>query len=328
MASTAGGHVASMLQELTNELETASLARVWSQWMLLGATAGGRRPSRPAAQIDPEALLHASLLLRGREPRLDDVLRGWLHANAGLVSVQRVRNLAPHYAHLREASGTEALAWLAQAALTQGKDVRWRALAASSPMTAAFSARARSRAKSPPPALQPAEPHQLQLRLRLGLGVGIKADVVAFLMGRNEGWHSIRTIADTLTYTVMPTRRALDDLANAGFIERRAGRPAQFRADPSRWQGLLALPEGGYSWGGWDERFRFVSDWLTWARKPRRVELTDYVFSVEARELLARHSDVFAQPMTVYVGKEPDVLLAHISNAVRSFSAALNPELR
>lgn len=325
MTNIPSGSAGSMVQALTSDLESALLENVWSQWMLLGATAGGRRPSRPPAQIDPEALLHASLALREREPRLDDVLRGWLRANASLLSVQRVRNLAPHYANLREPAGKQALAWLAHLALTEGKDARWRALAATSPLTASQSSRASSRArtKSPPPALIPAEPHHLLFRLRLGLGVGIKADVVAFLLGRNDDWHTIRAIAGALSYTVMPTRRALEDLANAAFIERRAGHPVRYRLTPTRWQGLLALPASGFSWGSWDERFRFASDWLSWARKPRRVELTDYVCSVEAREVLARHKDLFGQTEAERTGMEPVDVLARIAAEVRAFTAAL-----
>lgn len=292
MTKPLSSDAAAMVKELTGDLEDALLERVWSQWMLLGATAAGRRPSRPMAQIDPEALLLASLLLREREPRLDDVLRGWLRSNAALVSVQRVRNLAPHYANLRDSAGQQQLAWLAHLALTEGKDARWRALAASAPVMIAMQSSlesSRARSKSPPPALQPTEPHTLLLRLRLGLGVGIKADVVAFLLGRNDDWHTIRGISDALTYTLAPMRRALEDLANAAFIDRRSGHPVRYRVTPSRWQELLALPASGFEWGGWDERFRFAADWLAWAHTPRQVALTDYVCSVEARALFGRH---------------------------------------
>lgn len=327
MTKILSSDAASTVKELTSDLEDALLDNVWSQWMLLGATAAGRRPSRPTTQIDPEALLLASLLLREREPRLDDVLRGWIRSNAALVSVQRVRNLAPHYANLRDSAGQQQLAWLAHLALTEGKDARWRALAMSAPVIAMQSSleSSRARSKSPPPALQPTEPHHLLLRLRLGLGVGIKADVVAFLLGRNDDWHTIRTITDALTYTPVPTRRALEDLADAGFIERRAGHPVRYRVTPARWQGLLALPASGFSWGGWDERFRFASGWIRWARTPRREELTGYVFSVEARELLIRHEDIFGQAEMELTGRETALVLARIANQVSVFAAALRP---
>jgi hypothetical protein len=318
---------AAMVKELTSDLEDALLERVWSQWMLLGATAAGRRPSRPTTQIDPEALLLASLALREREPRLDDVLLGWLRSNAALVSVQRVRNLAPHYANLRDVAGQQQLGWLAHLALTEGKDARWRALAASAPVLAMQSGleSSRARSKSPPPALQPTEPHHLLLRLRLGLGVGIKADVVAFLLGQYDNWHTIRSISDALTYTLAPMRRALEDLANAAFIDRRVGHPVRYRVTPSRWEELLSLPDSGFDWGGWDERFRFAADWLAWAHTPRQVELTDYVCSVEARNLLARHTDFFGQTEMELTGQQPATVLARITNQVSAFAATLRP---
>ncbi len=324
MDATWSGDAESTLAALTRDLEDAFVACAWTQWKLLGGTAAARKPAGPVAPIDPEALLLASLTLRDLEPRLADVMRDWLRANAGLISVQRLRNLAPHYASLEADDGRARLGWLAQVALTEAKDARWRGLASRSPAVAA-GAMGRARAKSPPPAMRPTESHQLLLRLRLGLGVGIKADVVAFLLGRSADWHTIRDIARALTYTPAPLRRALEDLANAAFIDRRLGHPVRYAVDPARWQGLLALDGASRAWGSWDERFRFAAGWMTWARAPRRSPLTAYVFSVQARALRAEHREVFgaAESVIERAGAETALVLTEIVREVGVFSASL-----
>lgn len=319
------GSVATRLQALTDDLAEAFVDCVWTQWTLLGSTAAARRRPGAAPPIDPEALLLASLIVRDREPRLDDVMRGWLHANAALVSVQRLRNLAPHYAGLADGSGRERLRWLAQVALTEAKDARWRGLAAAEGAPVADAASVRARAKTAPPALRPTAAHHLMLRLRLGLGVGIKADVVAFLLGQRGAWHPIRDITLALAYTSAPLRRALDDLADGEFIERRRGHPVRYRAVHARWQVLLALRDDGAAWGAWDARFRFASAWLAWARAPRAVALTEYVFSVEARALLTRHRDAFGFGAITaeLAGADTPRVLLEIAAEVGAFAGAL-----
>lgn len=321
--------IATTLAALTRELERALVTCVWTQWKLIGGTAAARRPALVASPIDPEAVLLASLGLLEAEPRLIDVLRGWVRANAARVSVQRVRNLTPHYAHLATEDGQRRLAWLAQIARTEAKDARWRGLATAAtvaPDEFATAQRAsRPRTKSPPPELRPTDPPHLMLRLRLGLGVGIKADVIAFLLGQGGAWRTVREIARALTYTVAPVRSALDDLAAAAFIDRRLGHPVRYGTSAARWQALLGGAIADSGWGCWDERFRFGAEWLAWARAPRLVPLTPYVFSVQARELFARHRGAFGswEVQSERTGGDTDAMLDAVARDVGGFSDAL-----
>lgn len=313
----------SILETATGALHDAFVSCVWSQWMLLGGTADAARPGGAVPPIDPEALLLASLVLLEAEPRLADVLHGWLRANSALVSVQRFRNLAPHYAGLAAPEGAARLAWLAQVARVDAKDARWRGF----PMPAAASIlrapSARAREKAPPPVLRPSAPHQLLLRVRLGFGVSIKADVITYLLEQGADWRTIREIAAALTYTVAPVRRALEDLANAAFLERRTGHPVHYRADAARWRSFLGTSGDVPRWGEWDARFRFAAEWLTWARAPRRTPFTSYVLSVEARERFARFPEVFEASAALVDGGDPMRTLAEMERQLERFTGAL-----
>lgn len=318
---------AASLAAMARVLEDAAVSCVWTQWMLLGGTAAAQAPAHSVPPIDPEALLLASLGLLDAEPRLADVLHGWIRSNAATVSVQRLRNLIPHYAHLSAADGQQRLGWLAQIAYKDAKDARWRGLATAGtalPRVAGLEA-PRTRMKSPPPPLRPTEPHHRMLRLRLGFGVGIKADVIAFLLGQEGAWHPIREIAGALTYTSAPVRRALEDLAIAAFIERQEGHPVRYGVMGSRWHALLGASSFAPGWGRWDERFRFVADWLTWARAPRPVEITAYILSVQARDTFARHRAAFGarEALAHLAGAETSAVIEATAREIDSFSEAL-----
>jgi len=77
------------------------------------------------------------------------------------------------------------------------------------------------------------------LRLRLGMGVGIKADVLSFLLGRVGGHATIQEIAQATHYYGRAVRRAVEELAAAGFVQSRSTAPASFRVDMSKWHYVL-----------------------------------------------------------------------------------------
>lgn len=303
------------LSTFTDELEAALLDRVWRQWALVGAGAAAARPDGSVAPIDPEALLLASLGLLDAEPRLVDVIHGWIRANARLISVQRLRNLAPHYATLTTTDGAARLAWLAQVARVEAKDARWRSLSGRS---TAVPAALRPRGKSAPPPLEPRGGHQLVLRMRLGFGVGIKADVLSVLLSPPDDWMTIRELADALTYTPAPVRRALDDLTASAFVDRDTARPVRYRVDPARWRPLLGEDAAAAPWVSWDARYRFVVDWGTWARSDRGPKQSAYAVVVAAREVLQRHGRTLGLSQRAVQGAEVERTLAAIEALMRT----------
>lgn len=311
------------LQATADELRAAVLDVAWRQWRALGASASSKSTAQREqghhlhSLIDPEALVLISLVLLRDERRLADLLHDWAVWNSDLLSVQRVKNLEADYPKPAQDVLIERLGWFATVAQNVGKDLRWRALAdmrsneastrdgststegllpqierpgvrargkhapanSSSKMSAA---RARLRSGA-----------TLQLRLRLGLGVGIKADLLAFLLGRVEDWATIREIADATRYTVAAVRRATDDLAAARLIESLEGQPTSYRVVYGSWAPLLGLEHRPPRWASWHERFVFVTALLEWADSMGERELSHYALGVHGRDLLERYRAAF-----------------------------------
>lgn len=322
------GDARDTLRELATQMRRAVLSVVWRQWRVLGAATVSAPPSARSSRarsdasggartlIDPEALVLVSLLLLDDERRLADLLRDWTILNSDLLSVQRVKNLAAQYPDQVQPTVDPRIAWFAGIAMTAGKDVRWRSLAPAGggrtdaaglgELTvsggefepAALRSTGRARAphastKSRATRATNTDPVALLLRLRLGLGVGVKADVIAFLLGRVESWQTVREIAEATAYTSAAVRRAVDDLAAARFIESRDAQPASYRASAGAWGALLAVETPLPRWGSWQERFVFTSAMLQWERSSRDRPLSAYAFGVQGREMLQRHRVAF-----------------------------------
>ena len=254
----------------------AAARAVWTQWGAIFTSAGGRRAAR--AIVDPEALLLGSLALMGHEPRLWRVARLWARYGARLLSVQRAKNIG----RLFPASVGEQLGEFARIAVADGGDVRWRSLAGDSP-------EAERVGRREPQAnwLLEGGP-ALMLRLRLGFGVGIKADVVAYLVGRAGGGATVQQIAKATQYYGRAVRRAIEELAASGFIEARSTAPASYRADLGKWAELLAIgADDPPAWRPWVSVYAFVAALDAWASGP--APQSAFVLASEARDLMAEH---------------------------------------
>jgi hypothetical protein len=227
-----------------------AVATCWEQW--LGLFSERQVPdSRQRAAVDPEALVLASLALRTRERRLDDMLLA-MATESRLLSVQRIKTLG----RLFPQRVTDDLAWFAVAAKRAG-DARWGALAA------ATASEPRGRPGKSMPALWLHSRTAFMLRMRLGLGVGIKADLIACLGGlasvgnRHAGGATVTDLQRVLSYSKPATRTALDDMVRANIVLRTDGRPAHYRLaklffqDMERVRGGRAVamepPPWGYS---------------------------------------------------------------------------------
>lgn len=295
------------LERLATTLRRAVLQLAWRQWRALGAGASGRSSGTDAGRlhsvVDPEALVLISLMLVEDERRLADLLHDWTVQNSDLLSVQRVKNLRADYPDSTRAVITHRLAWLATVALDEGKDLRWRSLAAdahgmpdtvdviwsrSQTLHESETASKKMRATR----VRVGQTAALLLRLRLGIGVGLKADVLAYLLAQTQDWASIRDVTDATGYTIAAVRRATEDLAAAQFIESLEGQPTAYRAVDDAWGPLLGL-EQRPSWGSWHERFAFSAAFLRWAEEVRHRPLSWYAFGVHGRHLLERYRSAF-----------------------------------
>src|SRR6266849_3728636 len=107
------------VETLARNLRLSVIDVLWRQWRAVDAQAAGKE--RAHAMVDPEALVLTSLLLMEQERRLGDLLNSWASWNSDLLSVQRAKNLAAHYPEATR----KKLAWFAEMALEQGKDMRW-----------------------------------------------------------------------------------------------------------------------------------------------------------------------------------------------------------
>lgn len=228
----------------------------WRQWAAIAS--GPASDTAPARTIiDPEALLLASTVLAGREPRLAELTEWFMVSLSQVLSVGRTRRLAKDLIPTVEAR----LHQLAHLAATRGGDARWQSLAEHGVKDPAPDLRWSLEGRSPmTPRYQ--RPAALVFRLRMGLGVGIKADALAFLLGKSE-WCTVREIADATAWNTVAVGRALGDLALAGFIESsdpepwQSNRIKQYRADHEAWQSVGRL-DARAGWGYHKDRFALV----------------------------------------------------------------------
>lgn len=262
------------LASIAARLRTALVGSAWAQWSAIEGWASGK-PARSI--VDPEALVLASLWLEPEEPRLWRVARAWAGGGARYLSVQRIKNLAPHYPQ----RARERLGDFAWKCLVEGKDARWRSMARK-PRSAV---REQGRELTPSPRF--GDPAALMLRLRIGLGVGIKADVLAYLLGSVGAHRTLREAALAIGYDRRAIDRAVEELVVAGFVTALATSPASYRAELKRWTPLLDLGGDPPPWWGWDAIYRFAGALDEAAESTRAGSL--FLQATRARDVMEAH---------------------------------------
>jgi len=262
----------------------------WTQWASLGSSARPTEPSRRPLIIDPEALILLSLRLQAEERRLTDLLRWWAHTGTALTSLQRIRTLA---GDLPEDD---------QARL--GQFARW----ASSAGHKTWAKYAHERGDDEPPPRQLKGPDELwlsnagtlMLRMRAAFGVGAKSDVLTFLIGLRGDQVTVSAISRAVSYTETAVRSVVKEMAMARLIHETSDRPALYRTPHRPWAELLELhasgdgPEPvGPGWGMWSAIFAFLAGTDELTRRVAAEELSPYVASSRARDLIERHRHAF-----------------------------------
>jgi hypothetical protein len=255
----------------------------WAQWSALASVAAPAGGKRPKAIVDPESLVLLSLALRGRDPRLDELVFAWARRGSALLSVQRMTSLAES----GNASAREALGEFAAGA----GDRRWKAHAGP-----AAEERAAVHGNPLGPVRLTAGP-ALLLRLRAGFGVGAKADLLAFLLGLRGASASVSLMAAATAYSGRAMRTAAEEMAQAGFIERMDTAPVSYVADHTAWAAVLRLVKLNAQrspdvpqWRYWSVVFAFLAEVDCWAREAEEEKWSAYQASSRARDLVADHA--------------------------------------
>ncbi len=269
------------VEDSARELEAITIRLAWRQWGAIGGSAASKEPWHSI--VDPESLILASLFLMDREPRIHDILFSWIHVNAGLLSVQHLKNLQKDYPPTLRVRVSD----FARQARTLARHPRWSSLADDGEEDVPSPEWNAGRAAAP----RMRSAASLMLRLRLAMGVSTKADVLTVALGSDRPL-TVRQLSDNLSYTAVGVRSAVNDLSTAGFMVSASGKPAAYTAPHSEWSALLGLRERPL-WVAWHFWFALVADYLAWADKVKGKSLGDYAIDVKLRELLARHELFF-----------------------------------
>lgn len=274
-------------KDIHSSLVEATLGALWVQWRSIGGMTSARQRAR--STVDPEALVLCSLALGDHERRLEEVVLDWTALNSHLLSIQRMKNLARAF----PSPVLPRLGTLAGRMLREGKDARWKSLAA-------HEASAPSRpARAPRPVRLAAapdyrDPAAIMLRLRLGLGIGNKADVLTFLLGNSGSPATVRALTIGTGYTVHALHRTVDDMARAGFIHATDDSPATYRVQAEDWREVLGSKSFA-RWCHWVEFYAFTAEFDYWMHEIRGRTVSEYAFGVHARDLVKRHRAVFVR---------------------------------
>lgn len=286
---------------IKTSVEDALIRFAWEEWSQMGVLATGG-PARCWAQ-DPEALLLFTFEVGRSDPRLFDEVLDWLVTNEQLVSLRRLRSLAVDPED--EALSDAVIAWLGRQ--------RPKARFASSPRPPASRAleplfhddrfpvahvdetfaehgwlrpTLPARWHSRPPDLE--APINLSFRLRHLLGLAARAEVVRLLFTMRESGTTASKLARSAGYTKRNVHEALSSLEQAGVIgASRAGNELRYRIDHQRWSAFLDLREP-IEHVDWPPLLLSMRRIVRWFRSTAEADLSDYLVSSSARDLLER----------------------------------------
>lgn len=281
---------------------------LWKQWAALGVFAAPTgtdvKTSRPAAVVDPEALLLASLELGRMEPRLYDEVLSWLATQGEWINMQRLGNLLRRQPDLDRSLLAAPAAWLWKAT----RDIRWKRLSGASPSRkrTAFFLDLHGQAL---PSLGETDPEFRRagwlrspvlrrdwsggspavtagaswLKLRYMFGLNARADVIIYLLTHDSAHPP--ELSRAVHYSQPSLFRACQELERSGTVHSfRQGNQRRYRLDPERWRAFLQVEPS--RWVSWAEvfpfqqrlwRFLFGQDWRG---------VSDYLQASELRSVL------------------------------------------
>ena len=287
------------ISDVRQDLQSHLVAFLWSQWAQIGVLATTNRNDRWAA--DPEALLLLSFEVGRDEPRLFDEVLDWLTVNERLISIQRLRNLARDDAD--HALIEAVVGWLGGRRRRARLEARARAggstdlepffrnsrLSVADP-DPAFLAQGFVKAKSEPSGKsqtpQVLLPINFAFRLRLLLGIGARAEAMRVLLTIDAPRANTQMIAASTAYTKRNVQEAVTSLSAAGALDAfEVGNEQRFSAPRDRWSRFLPLDELPRH-EDWPQVFAVCRKALRWLADPAHEDLSDYMLSSEARNLV------------------------------------------
>jgi hypothetical protein len=281
----------------TELLAEAAVRLAWVQWSAIGATTlHAPKPSEDI--VDIEALLLGSLGLATRVPRLRTLAIDWTLENSRLLSIARLRALlAGPFAQ----TGVD-VEELAQRAIRDAGDARWRALLPDGPTHDRKPQRSDNVVRKAMPPRWRGAP-TLMLQLRRGFGIGVRPDVLAILFGSRGTWLDVSTLAELSGYTVSAIRLAADDMANAGLIESSGSHGRAYQADLTAWQ-LLFRKVGTPCWRRRADGFACVLRWIAKTQQAGDVRRStfdlalDFATLVDSYDALKREVGITREPLS------------------------------
>lgn len=229
---------------------------LWKQWSMLGIAGYGEGTDNRI--IDPEALLCYTCIMGRYEPRLFDEAADWLRENGGLLHLSRLkalsslselecnRTLSALSLHLEKKAGTQKWKALILAPVSSGTAMPFFESAGtingSMKLDRHFESQGWARGEfgfsGKSGRAQGNGSSGLLIRLRSLFGVNARADILAYLLAREEG-HP-HAIARQTHYFAKTVQDALVQMRDSGLIHVRneAGKKI-YGLDRSAWKPLL-----------------------------------------------------------------------------------------
>lgn len=296
------------LQVFREDFNQRLLNLLWKQWTELGVFAAPTGPDvktgRPAAVVDPEALLLATLEMGRMEPRLYDEVLSWLATQGEWINMQRLGNLLRRQPDLDRSLLAAPAAWLWKTT----RDIRWKRLSGAPPSrkrTAFFldlqgqglpnlgetdpEFRRAGWLRSPVHrrdwrgGARVAAASASWLKLRYLFGLNARADVIVYLLTHDSAHPP--ELSRAVHYSQPSLFRACQELERSGTVHSfRQGNQRRYRLEPERWQAFLQVEPS--RWVSWAEvfpfqqrlwRFLFGQDWRG---------VSDYLQASELRSAL------------------------------------------
>jgi hypothetical protein len=293
------------ISEIRDKVSHGLLDFAWRQWAQIGVSATVEGADRWA--VDPEALILFTIGIARRDPRLFDEMLDWMAFNHGLLSTQRLRNLAGRFP-LPSGLVAAVTAWTRQTepvnlpVSEQAGPVQDRE-SVFSPDVLAFVPRpdptfARHGFIRPPAARtgkshepDPALPVNLAFRLRHLFGPGGRSETMRVLLTCTDGPLDAARIADEAGFAKRNISDVLASLTASGVIKAAwAGNERHFTAYQEKWAPLLDLagPVDMPSFVSWVHLLPAALAIVSWLDEKAGTAESEYLIASQARSLMNR----------------------------------------
>lgn len=292
------------ISEIRDEVSQGFLGFAWRQWAQIGVSATVAGTDRWA--VDPEALILFTIGIARRDPRLFDEMLDWMAFNHGLLSVQRLRNLAGRFP-LPSGLVAAVTAWTRQtppvnppvsdqSVPAQGREPVFSrdVLAFVSRQDPVFAQHGFIR----PPAVRTGKSHapdpdlpvNLSFRLRHLFGPGGRSEALRVLLTWPDGPLDAARIADEASFAKRNVNDVLASLTASGVIKAAwAGNERHFTAYRDRWAQLLDFAGPGTpSFVSWVHLLPAALQIIMWLDEKAGTAESDYMIASQARSLVSR----------------------------------------